>query len=231
MTRSWLLRALFRLWCGVLVLACAYGGAALVGSLWPANPGWKQAKAGVTVYVVTNGYHSGILLPASADGIDLTLTYRPTDLPDPDDAGNFLLFGWGDRDFYLNTPTWDKLDPATAFVAFWGSGETLLHVDHLKSPEEVSDRRPIRLSRTEYRQLAAAVRATVRPGTDGYPVPVPGYGRLDVFYGAKGRYSALNTCNVWTADMLAEAGVKVGRWTPFSGGVMWWFSPSPARPG
>jgi Protein of unknown function (DUF2459) len=50
----------------------------------------------------------------------------------------------------------------------------------------------------------------------------------DVFYTAQGRYSALNTCNSWTRDRLAEAGVRVGRWTPFAGGVMRWFAAPPA---
>ena len=223
MTRSRLLRGAWRLLCGMVMLVVAYGGAALIGSVWPANPGWRQAETGVTVYAVTNGYHSGIMLPVSADGVDLSLTFRPTDLPDPDDAGNYLLFGWGDRDFYVNTPTWSDLEPTVAAVALWGSGETLLHVDHVTSPEEIADRRAVRLSRHEYRRLVAAIRNTARLGPDGHPVAVLGYGRLDVFYEARGRYSLFTTCNVWTADMFTRAGVRMGRWTPFSGGVMWWF--------
>ena len=50
----------------------------------------------------------------------------------------------------------------------------------------------------------------------------PGYGAQDVFYSARGRYSAGNTCNQWTSDTLAAAGVRTGWWTPFAGGVMKW---------
>ena len=49
-----------------------------------------------------------------------------------------------------------------------------------------------------------------------------GYGRQDVFYEAPGHYTARNTCNQWTSDRLAEAGVRTGWWTPFAGGVMKW---------
>jgi hypothetical protein len=43
-----------------------------------------------------------------------------------------------------------------------------------------------------------------------------------VFYEAPGAYTVTNTCNQWTSDMLAEAGVRTGWWTPFAGGVMKW---------
>ena len=49
-----------------------------------------------------------------------------------------------------------------------------------------------------------------------------GYGPQDVFYDAPGTYTVANTCNQWTSDTLAAAGVRTGWWTPFAGGVMKW---------
>ena len=43
-----------------------------------------------------------------------------------------------------------------------------------------------------------------------------------MFYDAPGEYTASNTCNQWTSNMLAAAGVRTGWWTPFAGGVMKW---------
>lgn len=37
--------------------------------------------------------------------------------------------------------------------------------------------------------------------------------------------SPIHTCNQWTGDMLADAGVPVGWWTPFAGSVMKWVPP------
>jgi uncharacterized protein (TIGR02117 family) len=204
-------------------LVILFGGAALLGSIVPVNRDWREEANGIPIYVVSNGYHTGLILPASAGGIDLSLSFRPTDLPDPEDAGDYLLFGWGDRDFYLNTPSWRDARPATLFTALWGSGKTLLHVDHLRSPEEVPDRRIIYLDRQQYKRLARQVIGDIKTVATGQPVAVPGYGSLDVFYEANGSYNMFRTCNVWTASRLADAGVKVGYWTPFSGGVMWWF--------
>ena len=46
------------------------------------------------------------------------------------------------------------------------------------------------------------------------------YGDHDAFYPANGRYSLLQTCNVWTGSLLRDAGVKMGWWTPFAGNVL-----------
>ena len=49
-----------------------------------------------------------------------------------------------------------------------------------------------------------------------------GYERSDAFYPASGGYSALRTCNEWTAQGLRAAGVKMGAWAPVPWGVMRW---------
>ncbi len=205
-------------------LALACGLAALFGSFIPSNRRWIEPNDGVTIYVATNGYHTGLLLPTSADGVDLSMAFRPTDLPDPRDSGDYLLFGWGDRDFFLNTPTWADVRPRTLVVALIGSGGSLLHVDHVHSPAEIAGARTVRLTSAEYRVLVAEIRRFAKLSSDGHPISTPGYGPRDVFYDATGRYSAVTTCNVWTADRLRATGVRVGLWTPFSGGVMHWFS-------
>jgi uncharacterized protein (TIGR02117 family) len=197
--------------------------AALAGSHIPVNSGWRPAPGGVTIYVTTNGYHTALVLPAAAAGHDWSVVARPTDLPDPEDAGQWLLFGWGDRRFFLETPTWAKLRPGTALAAIAGSGATLVHVDHLSGPGELADARPVRLTERQYRRLVAFVRGSFAPFHGPYPPAIPGYGGRDVFYPGAGRYNLFNTCNTWTANALAAAGVTVARWTPFSGGVTRWF--------
>jgi uncharacterized protein (TIGR02117 family) len=216
---SWLRRAAF-LFIGVIAL---YLGAALIGSHIPANPGWSETEGGITIYVETNGHHTGIVVPVAAAGIDLSLTFRPTDLGNKQFAGNWLAIGWGDRDFYLNTPTWADLSAHTALSALIGSGRTLIHVDHLDQPYPGNDQRAVRISRAEYARLITHIMATLKRGEDGYPLALPGYGERDLFYEAHGHYSLLRTCNGWTAQTLRTAGIRAPLWTPFSGGVMRWY--------
>jgi uncharacterized protein (TIGR02117 family) len=209
-----------------LAPVAAYLAAAFAGSHIPVNPDWQQGEPdlGVTIHITDNGWHTGLILPVRAAGINLSRHFPADDLPDPEKAGQWLIFGWGDRTFYLETPTWSDLRPSTAIAAVAGSGETLLHVDHVDLPDEAYAPRPIRLSEAEYRKLATALIHTAQPNFE----PIKGYGARDIFYPAKGRYSLIRTCNVWTRDLLAGAGVKIGWWTPFSGGVMRWF-PAPPK--
>lgn len=192
---------------------------ALLGSHLPRNAAWQAPASGITIHIATNGHHTGLILPAADAGVDWALLVRPEDLPDPGRYGRYLLFGWGDRDFYLNTPTWADLRPVTALSAIIGSGGSLVHVDHLDRPEEAVTVRAITLRPAEYRRLVRFITARFEPGGRA----IPGYGAADVFYPARGRYSLFYTCNSWTADALAEAGVRVALWSPFSGGVMRWF--------
>jgi uncharacterized protein (TIGR02117 family) len=169
MVRSALMKSLQWIVSGIAFAIALYLAAALAGSLIPANGGWQEPREGVTIHVVSNGYHTGIVLPASAAGIDLSLTFRPTDLPEPDAAGEWLLIGWGDRDFYRNTPHWSDVSPKTVVVALIGSDASLIHVDHLARIGEVADPRPVVLTRAQYTKLVAGIFAALERGPDGHP--------------------------------------------------------------
>lgn len=171
--------------------------AALVLARIPANPDWREPETGITIFVQSNEIHTGIVLPAG--------------------LGKWRAYGWGDRDFYRSTPRWQDMRPATVLSALVGSGSTVVHVDELGDFIADENWRPMRLRAAEYARLRAYIAATVRPGASE-----PGYTQYDRFYPARGHYSALNTCNVWTGEALKAAGVRTGIWTPFAGDVMRW---------
>jgi uncharacterized protein (TIGR02117 family) len=211
---------------GMATVVLLYCGAALVGSFWGRNSTWREPADGVTLYIADNGVHTAFVMPAAAAGVDWSMTFRPTDLVRKDLAGNWMVIGWGDRDFFLNTQTWADVRPATLLSAAFGSGGSLIHVDHLGAPLPGRHMRRVVVSMAEYRRLSALIARDLILDSDGHPTPIPGYGSRDVFYPARGRYSLFFTCNSWTADRLAAAGIRAPLWTPFAGGVMRWF---PAR--
>jgi uncharacterized protein (TIGR02117 family) len=226
---------------GLLVLVSPlllYLAAALIGSLVPRNAGWREPPDGVLIFVRSNGVHADLVLPARAEGIDLYRMVPPGHIEDPGLAQGWIAFGWGQREFYLETPRWADLTVRNAFRAVFG-GDALMHVEHVAPPRASAATRPVRLERSAYRRLVASVAGGfVRTG-DGRPIPLlgTGYGRSDVFYEATGRYHALLTSNQWTSNRLAAAGVRIGVWTPFAQGMMWRFrrsspptAPAPARP-
>ncbi|WP_375398936.1 TIGR02117 family protein [uncultured Sphingomonas sp.] len=202
------------------VLATGYAAAGMVGAIIPVNMGWRGERVGVRIYVEDNGVHTGLILPANAAGIDWRAAFPGGDLADPRyGALDWIAVGWGERAFYVETPTWADVRPWTVLRAAVGSSRTVLHVEHIREPTAGDDERAIMLTPGQYRRLAAFIRAS--RGARG--VVAPGYARNDVFYDGRGRYSAINTCNAWTGRALAAAGVRVGAWTPFPVGVTGWF--------
>jgi len=211
--------AVARAMLAIAAIVIGFGTAGLVGGAIPVNAGWREPAGGVEIFVESNGVHTGIVVPKVAAGIDWRDLARPEHLADPRYAGyDHLSFGWGERTFYLETPTWWDVRPATVLAAAVGSDDTLLHVEHVARPVPAPDVRRVVLRPAEYRRLAAFIRAHAASGR-----PVPGYGAHDAFYPSNERYSAVDDCNAWTGEALAAAGVRVGAWTPFPATVLWWF--------
>ncbi|WP_417622149.1 TIGR02117 family protein [Parasphingorhabdus sp.] len=202
--------------------------AALAGSLLPANQNWRSPDHGVELFVETNGLHTGIIMPLWSDVYDWTPLVRPAHLTDPSQYGSHILVGWGHEGVYRNTREWRDLRFSDALSAVFGSKNVLIHVDHLKYPQAYPHyRRRLIVSPAEYRKIASAIAEKFVLDQRGQAQPSPGYGKKDLFYRSRGHYHAFNTCNNWTSDVLRQAGIRTGLWTPFQGGVMRWVPESP----
>ena len=204
------------------VIAAAMAVSVWIGSEIPRGGAWHEPRDGVTILVGTNGVHTEIVMPLETPIANWRAVFPASDLADPYRPYTHVAVSWGEREFFLNTPTWADLDPVHAVGALTG-GEGLLHVAHYVRPAPSDDYRPVRLRAHEYRRLAEAIAAFAprEPTTRSYP----GYEGYDVFYSSPGTYHAFNTCNQWTGNMLAAAGLRMGRWTPMAGSVMKWVPP------
>lgn len=216
----------------LLALPCLYLFGAAIGSFVPRNAGWTEPPGGVLVFVRNNGVHVDLALPAVSRGHDLYRRVPTAHVADPHGVGDWIAFGWGQREFYLETETWSDLTPANALRALFG-GAAVMRVEHIDHPQPSSQARPLWLETEAYDRLVTKVFDSFAQGADGRFVPLPGtgYARHDVFYDARGRYNAFRTSNQWAADALAAAGVRVGIWTPFAQSIMWRFPVVDSTPG
>jgi len=208
-----------------LLLAC-YFLAALVGSMVPTNSNWQEPEDGVEIFVETNGVHVSIVVPMQAAGEDLSDLIRPQDLSNPMLYGTHAMIGWGHEGVYRNAKTWSDVQSGDVTSAAIGSRDTVLHIYHRINPSPNRIRHAFRVTPGQYHEIIAKIRGTFKLSKAGKPVHFAGYADDNLFYAAKGRYSAFNTCNEWTGEILRHAGVQVGRWTPMAGGVMRWFNPN-----
>jgi uncharacterized protein (TIGR02117 family) len=198
--------------------------AALIGGSIPASGAQAPAQSGNIVYIYDNGIHTSFILPR----IDSLGDVAARTTHDADFAGDsaeypWIMIGWGDRDFFLNTPRWTDIRPQTALTALWGSGASLIHIDRITQlPPERSLRRII-LTEQQYAALLSFITPQYDRDREGKIQPISGYSKDDQFYRSIGReYSAFYTCNNWVGEALMRAGVKTGIWTPMPFGVMWW---------
>ncbi|MBS0430530.1 MAG: TIGR02117 family protein [Proteobacteria bacterium] len=216
-------------WAVVAPIAAAalYVGTAAALMLWPArgDPPAPGSGERITAFVISNGVHTDLVLPLQAGGIDWRADFPPSQArAAPADAA-WIGFGWGDREFYLNTPTWADLTLRRALGALVGANPSLLHVSWL-APAQLRPGSTWQLSLTpaQYARLAAHVRASL-PQDRAVPIPGAHYGADDAFYEATGRYHLFETCNTWTGRGLRAAGVTVSRWTPLDFNVTWSLAP------
>jgi uncharacterized protein (TIGR02117 family) len=191
-----------------------------IGSSIPRNPDWKAPEDGVEIMVETNGVHTALVLPAVTAIKNWHAEFPTADVADPQRPYSHISISWGEREVFLSTPTWWDLSPMTVLRILGFGSDGLLHVAHYVHPAPAADLRVLRISKAQYGRLVRRIEAQAQTITE--PATFPGYGDYDVFYETGGRYTFSRTCNQWTSDVLAEAGVKTGWWTPFAGGVMKW---------
>jgi uncharacterized protein (TIGR02117 family) len=72
----------------------------------------------VAIYIKTNGVHTDLVVPVKNEQLDWSreIKFSNAHLPDTT-AIKYLAMGWGDKGFYLQTPTWADLKFSVAFKA------------------------------------------------------------------------------------------------------------------
>jgi len=206
----------------LLAAPVIYLGLAVVLGLVPVNRDFRETPDGIPIYLRTNGVHAELVLPTRAAGIDWSVDHPPGEFRRLDEPLPWVAFGWGDRGFYLSTPTWRDLRLSTALVALTGLGEGAMHVEYIERPDAYAVAR-IGISETQYRRLAAFVRDSFRRAPTGRPVKIdaPGYLDTDAFYEAVPRYRLWYTCNEWVRAGLAGAGIRTAVWAPWDTALFW----------
>jgi uncharacterized protein (TIGR02117 family) len=207
-----------RLLITIAAVALVFAAATLVTlrsgdrALYPVPAG----KPTVTVFVVSHGYHAGIVLPrgtladvASRQGHAALIAIATRFAAFP-----FLEIGWGDEEFYRNVPTIASVTvPMAARALFLPGNRSVLHVVGLSSPARaafpLADIITLDLSPEGFERMLGRIDATFAPAAVGAPVEDAGPGLYGPsrFYRARGTFNILYVCNHWLGDLLDAAGV------------------------
>lgn len=215
----WFTRALL-----IIVGAAAlYGGTAVLLALLPVARTAPSGPAGpvTRIYVVSNGFHTDVVVPMDAAWRD---ALRPG-FPFVDPAiAPYVAFGWGDRDFYMTTPGVGDIRAGLALQALFWSPASVMHVTLWGGPPLPSeDVRVIDLAPAQLAVVTQGLMAGFARDSAGAfrPLSQGAYTATDAFFAAVGGYSVILTCNEWAAALLRPAGVAVPAWSPFAFGLTW----------
>ncbi len=178
------------------------------------------------VYLLKSGPHTDFLVQVHNDVHRWSDDFPYSNNAVPDTSLPWLAIGWGDKNFYLNTPTWGDLTFRTAVSAATGLGTAGIHASYYF---EVPSDRPIvslQLTRNQYERLCAYISKTLIADDSGkrvllYPQK-PGVNfNHDRYYDAHGTYSMIHTCNTWVNNGLKASGQRACLWTGFAEGIFY----------
>ena len=183
--------------CGAQYSLQAPSGAAL-------PPRARSSELPIAVAVVDYGWHTGVVLPATALGPPLA------PLRDRFPEAKYLIFGWGNRRFY------ETEDPGSgmAVMSLFPSPSVVFvqGVEQRPTPEPLSgsDVRWLCVSASGIRRLDTFLAGYFRRGPHGGFISA-GRGLLphSEFFSSTGTYDAFHTCNTWTTEALHAAGLPI----------------------
>lgn len=180
-------------------------------------------QAGTDIYVRTNGVHTDIVLPIKTIVRDWSNIIPASDLHNTNGQFSYMSFGWGDKGFYLDTPTWADLKASTALIAATGLGSTAMHIEAVPQPQASDSIRHLRIDDATLKSIVADIDRSFKLDAKNQVEHInttANYNEHDAFYEAKGRYSIFTTCNEWTRTTLSNAKIKTAVFSPMQSGVM-----------
>lgn len=194
----------------------------LIG-LIPVNNGFQESTGGIEIFVTSNPVHAEIVMPIESSVINWRDEFSADCFPSETHLATHVAIGWGDRGFFLKTPTWTELKISVAANALLLPSETCLHVTMKSSVVSRANTRGVRISEQQYARLVEHVTSAFRRDSTDRVLQVTGehYSWNDAFFEAHGTYHVLNTCNSWVGRTLQNTGVRVGWMTPLPKTVFW----------
>ena len=175
----------------------------------------------ISIYILTNGVHTDIVLPIKNEHHDWSNQLKFEHTKSKDTTYQYAALGWGDKGFYLETPTWADLKASTAIKAASGLSTSAMHVTFYKHLKENQSCKKIQISLENYKKLITFINESFQTQSGEFlKIETDAvYGKHDVFYEANGSYSLFYTCNSWANQALKSANQKAALHTLTDTGI------------
>ncbi|MEM9771381.1 MAG: TIGR02117 family protein [Cyanobacteria bacterium P01_D01_bin.73] len=184
--------------------------------LIPVNNDFQSAPDGIEVKFTSSLIHADIVLPIANDIIDWRQEFSPDLFAGDTSSAQWVVLGWGDREYFAQLPTWHNSQFLSALRALFWPSESCMQVHLARGVRSHQEMRSVRLTPAQYHQIVRHIQHSLRRQNDGSVQLIPGAnrGKHDIFLEANGLYSALNTCNNWIGRIMQTGGIRTGWFTP-----------------
>ncbi|MCT7560942.1 TIGR02117 family protein [Aliarcobacter butzleri] len=175
------------------------------------------------IFIKSNGVHTDIVLPMKSDIINWSELFPFENTLSKSTDFSYVGIGWGDKGFYLDTPTWSELKVSTALIAGTGLGNAALHITYYKDILEDDLTYSMKVDENQYKSIILSVKKSLQWLNEKpiYINTTAQYGQNDAFYEAIGSYSIFHTCNTWTNNVLKNANLLSSKWVAFDDGILY----------
>lgn len=195
-------------------------------SIVSVNENNEVTNKNIPIYILSNGVHTDIVLPLKNEIKDWSTDISYLDTKAKDSTRQNLAFGWGDKGFYLDTPTWADLKASTAAKAITGLSSSAMHITFYGSLKEDENCKKFFISENQYQKMIRYIENSFLLDTSNkiQRIGTHSYGKHDIFYEAKGSYNLFYTCNTWANQALKAGNQKAALWTVLDKGIFWHYN-------
>lgn len=174
----------------------------------------------ITLFVRSNGVHTDVCFPVETNQFDWKNFISIKDFP-KNESFDYITIGWGDKGFFLDTPTWAELKVSTALRAVFLPSSTAMHVAYSEQPKESETSIAVKVNNEQYSKMILFIQSTFEKQNSSIVlIKNAGYSVHDNFYEANGSYHLFKTCNSWTNKVLRTGGVHTSLYAFFPDGIM-----------
>jgi uncharacterized protein (TIGR02117 family) len=211
----------------LLTILGLYLAASVGGGLW--GNGHAARHGNIPVGLIISGIHTDLLIPLTPDVRARFAFAQTAGVPVLADGAEWLLIGWGAREFYTTAGTYADITASAVFSGVTGD-TSVMRLEVLGWVGDLTGIPMLALDEPQFAALLDTVEASLARDAGGVPIALdhPGFTTTDAFFAAMGPFNIMHTCNVWVGETMAAAGIPFGRWTPTPYAVrlsLWQFHP------
>lgn len=221
-----LLKLTLKIVLGFLGFLLLYAIVIFFTSIVSVNENNEVTNKNIPIYILSNGVHTDIVLPLKNEIKDWSTDISYLDTKAKDSTRQSLAFGWGDKGFYLDTPTWADLKASTAAKAITGLSSSAMHITFYGNLKEDENCKKFFISENQYQKMIRYIENSFLLDTSNKTqrIGTHSYGKHDIFYEAKGSYNLFYTCNTWANQALKAGNQKAALWTVLDKGIFWHYN-------